>query len=69
MTAAGVLLGVVGSLAATRLLAKLLFGVKPADPATFGAAAAALCSVALIAVYFPARRASRADPVLTLRHE
>jgi predicted permease len=69
MTAAGVLLGVAGSLAATRLLAKMLFGVEPADPATFGAAAAALCCVALIAVYFPARRASRVDPVLTLRHE
>jgi putative ABC transport system permease protein len=69
MIAAGVLLGIAGSLAATRLLVKLLFGVTPADPATLAAAAAALCCVALLAIFFPARRSTRVDPVLTLRDE
>jgi putative ABC transport system permease protein len=69
MVAAGVLLGIAGSLAATRLLAKLLFGVTPADPATLAAAAAALCCVALLAIFLPARRSTRVDPVLTLRDE
>jgi predicted permease len=69
MVAAGVLLGVAGSLAATRLLANLLFRVRPADPVTFAVAAAALCCVALLAIYVPARRATRVDPALTLRHE
>jgi predicted permease len=69
MIAAGVLLGIAGSLAATRLLVKLLFGVTPADPATLAAAAAALCCVALLAILFPARRSTRVDPVLTLRDE
>ena len=69
MIAAGIVLGVAGSLAVTRLLAKLLFGVRPADPATFATAAMALCCIAMLAIYFPARRAARVDPALTLRHE
>jgi ABC-type antimicrobial peptide transport system permease subunit len=69
MIAAGVLLGIAGSLAATRLLVKLLFGVTPADPATLAAAAVALCCVALLAIFFPARRSTRVDPVLMLRDE
>ena len=69
MIAAGVLLGIAGSLAATRLLVNLLFRVTPADPATLAAAAAALCGVALLAIFFPARRSTRVDPVLTLRDE
>ena len=68
-TAAGVALGAGGSLAAARLLRSLLFQVQPGDPAALGAAMAVLCSVALAAAAAPARRASRLDPIDTLRQE
>jgi ABC-type lipoprotein release transport system permease subunit len=48
-------------------LSALLFGVTATDPATFGAVAGALALVALAAAYFPARRASRVDPMTALR--
>ena len=62
-------LGLASSFALTRLLSKLLFGVKPADPLTFVAVAVGLCSIALFAIYFPARRAAQIEPSLALRHE
>jgi predicted permease len=65
----GVAAGLAASFLVTRLLTKLLFGVTPADPLTFVVVIAALCSIALFAVYFPARRAARTDPSLALRHE
>jgi putative ABC transport system permease protein len=66
---AGAVAGVVGSLALTRLLKGQLFGIKPTDPATLIGAAVLMLLVALAACYAPARRATRVDPLVTLRHE
>ena len=65
----GVAVGLAASFLVTRLLAKLLFGVTPADPLTFVAVILAHCSIALFAIYIPARRAAETDPSLALRHE
>jgi putative ABC transport system permease protein len=65
----GVIIGVCLALALTRLLSSLLFGVKPWDPATIVLVAVLLSAVTLLATYLPARRASRVDPMIALRHE
>jgi putative ABC transport system permease protein len=65
----GVAIGVAGALALTRFLASQLFGVTPGDPVTFAAVAIVLASVALAACCIPARRATRVDPMIALRHE
>jgi predicted permease len=69
MLAAGTVLGVAASLAAGRLVASLLYGVKPADPATIAAAACVLAAATAIAGCLPALRASRLDPSAALRDE
>jgi predicted permease len=65
----GVLLGVPATMAATRLVGAQLFGLSPSDPPTFMAAILAISIVALLAAYFPARRATRVDPMVALRDE
>ena len=64
---AGLSLGVIGALLATRLLQGLLFGVQPHDPVTLGLVTIVLAAVGLAACWLPAMRAARVDPAVTLR--
>jgi predicted permease len=66
---AGLVLGTLGAVAATRLMRGLLFGVGPTDPLAFGVAAVALLAVAVAAAWVPARRAARVSPVAAMRAE
>ena len=65
----GIALGAAGAVVLTRLMASLLYAVSATDPATFITVALILASVALVACWIPARRATRVDPVVALRHE
>ena len=69
LTLVGILIGVVGAYALTRVIASLLFGVAPADPVTFAAVALVFVAVACLASYLPARRAAAVDPIIAMRAE
>jgi putative ABC transport system permease protein len=69
VTMAGIGLGVMGAAATARLLASMLFGIPPQDVVTFVAVSIALLVVCLSATYFPARRATKVDPLIALRYE
>jgi putative ABC transport system permease protein len=69
LTLLGVVVGAVGAAVAGRALGRLLYGITPTDPVTFGAVALLLTVIATIACYLPARRATRVDPMVALRAE
>jgi ABC-type antimicrobial peptide transport system permease subunit len=69
LAAIGVLTGLLGSFALTRVMETLLVGVQPTDPTTFIVVALLLTTIASLACYFPARRATAVDPMLALRSE
>ena len=65
----GMAAGLLGSAAATRVLAHQLWGVSPYDPATLATVIAVMAMSGLAACFFPARRATRVDPIVALRYE
>jgi len=69
LIALGIIVGVIGTIALTRLLTSFLFGVKPIDPLAFAAASLALLAIGVIAAFVPAWRAGTVDPALALRDQ
>jgi ABC-type antimicrobial peptide transport system permease subunit len=65
----GVAIGLPAAWVATRFISSMLYGLKSTDPATVLAATLLMAAVAVLAGYFPARRASRVDPMVALRYE
>jgi putative ABC transport system permease protein len=69
LIALGVVAGMLASFGATRIIASQLWGVSPHDPLTLGGVVAVVAMAGLAACYFPARRATRVDPMVALRYE
>jgi ABC-type antimicrobial peptide transport system permease subunit len=69
LTLKGLLMGLLVSAAATRLLSRFLYGVSPVDPLAFAASALAWILISMIAGYIPSRRAMKIDPLVALRYE
>jgi ABC-type antimicrobial peptide transport system permease subunit len=67
LTVLGVVFGLAGTLAVSRVLRSLLYGVEPTDPMTLVAAALLLLAMTLLATHIPARRAARVDPLVAMR--
>jgi ABC-type antimicrobial peptide transport system permease subunit len=67
--AVGLAIGIPAALATSKLVASFLYGIKPNDPEALTIAVLTLLAAALLAGYLPARRASRIDPMVALRHE
>jgi len=69
LAAIGLVVGLAGALALSRLIGSLLFHVSPTDPPTFAAGTAVLTTVAVLAAVLPARRAAQTDPMVALRND
>jgi len=69
LSLAGVLFGLVAALGVSRVLSGMLFGIRPTDPITYIGVALVLTATMLLACYLPARRATKVDPMVALRHE
>src|SRR4029077_8656179 len=67
IVAAGLLIGLVGAVAMTRLLTTFLFEIRPTDGLTYASVAALLAAMSMLAIYLPARRSSKIEPLIALR--
>jgi putative ABC transport system permease protein len=69
LTGFGIVIGLVGAVGVTRVMRALLYGTSPTDPVTFAGVVSVLLAAGLLACWLPARRATRADPIVALRCE